>query len=270
MATYVAGSRSRRAAFVALLKGEEILTVVEHNGQIGFPGGRVKPSETWEKALSREFLEEVRACLPLKRYNHIGWSTPYYEIRVFIAQIEDSEAETIHRQSKQAGKLTDVHSWAWVPRASLPSMRLRPHIQAALAMLNAIDASAVGQEGEWRSAHRRSTQKKGAATIVPSGRREDEKAEVPHMSAPKAAPETVASTVAHANAITEGGSSLQNVNQEEALIPQRGIRSIRPCDATRAFEALAAGSDTSQICCKSWRSCTDPSCVLHRQMSSLR
>ena len=141
--------RFRRSVFVALLKEEEVLTVVEHNGQVGFPGGRVERAETWMGALSREFLEEVGARLPFKRYTHVGWGTPYYEIRVFVAHITNEDAELIFKQSEQSGEPTDVRSWAWTPRSGLAKLRLRPHIQAAMSMLDAISASPVGRESEW-------------------------------------------------------------------------------------------------------------------------
>jgi 8-oxo-dGTP pyrophosphatase MutT (NUDIX family) len=144
-----ARARFRRSVFVALLKGGEVLAVVEHNGQVGLPGGRVEPSESWIGALSREFLEEVKARLPFKRFSHCGWGTPFYEIRIFVAHVTDEEAHAIFLQSEAAGKLTDIRSWAWVPRAALPGLKLRPHISAALAQLDALSMSPIGRESEW-------------------------------------------------------------------------------------------------------------------------
>lgn len=131
------------------MKGDEVLTVVERDGQVGIPGGRVEKDESWMGALAREFREEVRARLPYKHYVHVGWGTMHYEIRVYVALISDLDARTISSQSTAAGRPTDIESWAWVRRDALPGRNLRPHIRSALGLFDAISVSPVGKEPEW-------------------------------------------------------------------------------------------------------------------------
>jgi 8-oxo-dGTP pyrophosphatase MutT (NUDIX family) len=144
-------SRHKRSVFVALLKGDEVLTVTEHNGQVGLPGGRAELGESWMTALAREFSEEIAARLPYQQYTHISLGTHYYELRILVAQISDAEAKLIAAQSAAAGQLTDVRSWTWTRRDKLLDLNLRPHIRAGVMILNTVAASPVSRESAWRN-----------------------------------------------------------------------------------------------------------------------
>ena len=143
-------SRHKHSAFVALLKGDEVLTVTEFTGQIGLPGGRSETGESPMTTARREFREEVKAVLPRKRYDYIGLGTRGYELQILVARIDDAEAKTIADQSSAAGGPTDVRSWAWTRRDAVMGLKLWPHIRAGLMMLDAVAASPLSYETEWR------------------------------------------------------------------------------------------------------------------------
>lgn len=147
--------RYKRSVFVALLDGDKVLTVTEKKtGEIGFPGGKAEGDESWMKALSREFREEIGARLPFKRFTHVGWGTSQYEARIFVARLTPEEARTLTDQATAAltsDKKLDVASWQWTQRDTLQSLNLRVHIRSAVSLLDALSTSPVSRESEWKA-----------------------------------------------------------------------------------------------------------------------
>ena len=137
-----------RSAFVALRRGDRVLTVASRDGvgvqpvSTTLPGGVAEPREYWMQTLARLFGRALQARLPYKRYSYVGWGLPGHHLRVYVARVTEAEARRIEIE---AGAFMQ---WVWVDVAELARRRLPPHIATALALLDTLASTGCG-DSEW-------------------------------------------------------------------------------------------------------------------------
>ena len=80
----------------------------------------------------------------------LSWGTHTYEMRLFVSRVDAKTMLEINSQAESAGPNNHVQSWAWASRRSILKLDLRPHIRAAMMLLDTLSHTPVRNESEWK------------------------------------------------------------------------------------------------------------------------